>query len=322
MGETFYVGIDVCKAHLDYAYEGSKKSAQVDNSASGISKLVAECKSRGVSLVVVESTGNLQMPVVKALLDKGIPTSVVNPRQVRDFAKGMGQLAKTDKIDAHMLAQFARLVQPRVYVLPEPSTQELSALLSRRNQVIEILKAERVRRSSTHPSQQGRLDKHIEWLRQDLDQIDRAVDLAVQQSDKWKATDQLLRSVPGVGRILSGALLAWLPELGWLSGKQIAALVGVAPFNRDSGAMRGRRVVWGGREQVRSILYMAALTASRCNPVIKAFYDRLTEAGKPAKVALTACMRKLLTILNAMLKHGQPWQPPAPTPPAAQAPVA
>lgn len=306
MGELF-VGIDVSKAHLDYAFYGQAATEQVDNQPAGIAKLVADCKTRQVTLVVVEATGSLEMPVVAALLTAGVPTAVVNPRQVRDFAKGLGKLAKTDKIDAQTLAHFAQTVKPRVYVLPSSEAQALEALLTRRNQLIEMLTAERLRLSVTHRTVRERLQKHIEWLKAELDEVDKELDQSIKQSETWKAKDALLQSVPGVGRVLSTALLAWLPELGLLNGKEIAALVGVAPFNRDSGQMRGRRMIWGGREQIRTSLYMAALSATRYNPVIAAFYARLLKAGKPAKVALTACMRKLLTILNAMVKHGTRW---------------
>jgi transposase len=311
MGEV-YLGIDVSKAHLDYAYYGSSETAQVDNTAAGIAQLVAECKAGKVSLVVVEATGSLEMPVVAALLTAGIPTAVVNPRQVRDFAKGLGKLAKTDKIDAHTLAQFGFMVHPRVYVLPSQEAQALEALLTRRSQVIEMLSSERVRMHTVHFSQRARLEKHIDWLKGELEQIDSELNQSISQSETWKAKDQLLQSVPGVGRILSTSLLAWLPELGLLNGKQIAALVGVAPFNRDSGQWRGRRMICGGRAEIRSALYMAALSASRFNPLISTFYNRLIKAGKLPKVALTACMRKLLLILNAMIKHGTPWKNPEP----------
>lgn len=311
MGEL-YVGVDVSKAHLDYAFYGTNEAGQVDNQPAGISKLVAECKARQVTLVVVEATGSLEMPVVAALLSAGVPTAITNPRQVRDFAKGLGKLAKTDKIDALTLAHFGLIVKPRVYVLPAADAQALEALLTRRNQLLDMLTAERLRISSTHTSVRQRLEKHIEWLKAELAEIDKDLDQSIQHSETWKAKDRLLQSVPGVGRILSTAILAWLPELGLLNGKAIAALVGVAPFNRDSGLMRGRRMIWGGREQIRSTLYMAALSAMHCNPVIAAFYARLIKAGKPAKVALTACMRKLLTILNAMVKHNTTWKNPAP----------
>jgi transposase len=309
--DELYLGIDVSKAQLDYASSGSKETAQVENNGAGIGKLVAELKERQATLVVVEATGSLEMPVVAALLTAGVPTAVVNPRQVRDFAKGMGKLAKTDKIDAHTLALFGMTVKPRVYILPSAEAQALEALLTRRNQILDMLTSERIRLYTIHATQRARLEKHIEWLKSELEEIDNDLNQSISASDTWKAKDALLQSVPGVGRILSTSLLAWLPELGLLSGKQIAALVGVAPYNRDSGLMRGKRMIWGGREQIRSVLYMSALSASRFNPVISSFYNRLIKAGKPAKVALTACMRKLLTILNAMLKHGTFWTAPS-----------
>ena len=308
MGEL-YLGIDVSKAHLDYAYHGSTQSRQVENNVAGIAKLVAECKGREVTLAVVEATGSLEMKVVVALLTAGIPTAIANPRQVRDFAKGLGKLAKTDTIDAHSLAHFASVVKPRVHELPSEELQALEALLTRRNQLIDILTAERSRLSSTHASQRARLEKHIEWLKAEIDEIDKDLDHRIQSSEVWKAKDSLLQSVPGVGRVLSTTLLACLPELGLITGKEAAALVGVAPFNRDSGFMQGRRMIWGGREEIRSPLYMAALSAIRFNPVISAFHDRLIKAGKKPKVAITACMHKLLTILNSMVKHNSPWNP-------------
>jgi transposase len=310
MGEL-YVGIDVSKAHLDYAYHGTGQSWQVDNTAAGIERLIGECKRREVTLVVVEATGSLEMGVVVGLLTAGVPTAIANPRQVRNFAKGMGKLAKTDTIDAHILAHFASVAKPRVHMLATEERQALEALLTRRNQLIEMLTAERSRLSSTHASQRERLEKHIEWLRANIEEIDRDLDHSVKSCEVWKAKDSILQSVPGVGRVLSSSLLAWLPELGLLSGKEVAALVGVAPFNRDSGLMQGRRMIWGGREQIRSPLYMATLSATRFNPVISAFYARLIKAGKKPKVAITACMRKLLTILNAMIKHDTPWFPPS-----------
>jgi len=310
--DELYLGIDVSKAHLDYASIGTNETAQVENNAAGIAKLVAEFKEQQPTLVVVEATGSLEMPVVAALLTAGVPTAVVNPRQVRDFAKGMGKLAKTDKIDARTLALFGSTVKPRVYLLPSEEAQALEALLTRRNQILDMLSSEKIRLYTVHATQRASLVEHIEWLKAALEQIDNDLNQSISSSDTWKAKDALLQSVPGVGRILSTSLLAWLPELGLLSGKQIAALVGVAPYNRDSGQMRGKRMIWGGREQIRSVLYMSALSAARHNPVISSFYNRLIKAGKPAKVALTACMRKLLTILNAMVKHGTSWRIPSP----------
>lgn len=306
MGERF-VGIDVSKQHLDYAFHDAATSERVSNDADGISQLVQEVKAGQVRLVVLEATGGLEMPVVAALLQAGVPTAVANPRQVRDFAKGLGKLAKTDKIDSQMLAQFAQTVNPRVYVLPDAQAQALAALLDRRRQVIEMLTAERNRRLRVHASQKARLQAHIDWLNAELDQLEQDLDEIIRQTPTWKAKDEQLRSTPGVGRGLACALISDVPELGTLNRKKIAALVGVAPFNRDSGFFRGRRRIWGGREHVRTMLYMATLSATRFNPVIRSFYQRLIKVGKPFKVAMVACMRKLLTILNALIKNGTHW---------------
>jgi transposase len=235
---------------------------------------------------------------------------MVNPRQVRDFAKATGRLAKTDRLDAQVLAHFAQAVQPVPHPLPDAQTQELTALLTRRRQVVEMLTAEKNRLRATRSEVvRQRVQDHIRWLEQELAGLDRDLDHTIRESSLWREKDNLLRSVPGVGPVVSVTLLADLPELGTLSHHQIAALVGVAPLNRDSGRFRGKRMVWGGRGRVRAALYMAALSATRYNPIIKAFYHRLCGAGKARKVALTACMRKLLTILNAMLKHRQTWVP-------------
>ncbi len=311
MGETV-VGIDVSKGHLDYAFYGEAASYQVANDDSGIAKLVEALKGRSVTLVVVEATGGLEMPVVAALLHTGVPTAIVNPRQVRDFAKGLGLLAKTDQIDSHVLARFAQTVRPRVYVLPDEQAAALAALLARRRQLVEMLTMERNRRGSIHASQRERLQAHIDWLQAELDQLDDELDQAIRNTPAWKAKDEILRSSPSVGKGLSSALIIDVPELGTLNRKKIAALVGVAPFNRDSGQFRGRRMIFGGREHVRTTLYMATLNATRFNPIIRTFYERLMKAGKPCKVAIVACMRKFLTILNAMVKNGTPWSPPNP----------
>jgi len=234
---------------------------------------------------------------------------MVNPRQVRDFARATGKLAKTDQLDAQVLAHFAEAVRPTPYPLPDAQTQELTALLTRRHQVVEMLTAEKNRLRTTRESVRQRVQDHIRWLEQELADLDDDLERTLRESPLWREKDNLLRSVPGIGRVVSITLLADLPELGTLSCHQIAALVGVAPLNRDSGRFRGKRMVWGGRARVRAALYMAALAASRYNPIIKAFYHRLCEAGKARKVALTACMRKLLIILNSMVKHQQSWAP-------------
>jgi transposase len=234
---------------------------------------------------------------------------MVNPRQVRDFARATGRLAKTDRLDAQVLAHFATAVRPTPYLLPDAQTQELTALLTRRHQVVEMLTAEKNRLRTARESVHRRVQDHIRWLEQELADLDDDLEHTLRESPLWREKDNLLRGVPGIGRVVSITLLADLPELGTLSRHQIAALVGVAPLNRDSGRFRGKRMVWGGRARVRAALYMAALTASQHNPIIKAFYHRLCGAGKARKVALTACMRKLLIILNSMVKHQQTWNP-------------
>jgi transposase len=307
MGELF-VGIDVSKDHLDYALYNEKGSQRVDNNEAGIAKLVTSLKDRQVTLVVVESTGGLEMPVVAALLHEQVPTAIANPARVRSFAKALGKLAKTDAIDSQILALFAQSVRPRVHELPSEQAQALSALLMRRRQLIEMLTMERNRLFSVHKSQRPRLEAHITWLQKELDQFNQDLDQMIRDTPAWKAKDEQLRSTPGVGPVLSTTLLAEVPELGLLNRKEIAAVVGVAPFNKDSGNLRGRRMIQGGRAHVRTILYMATLSAIRYNPVIHTFYDRLKKAGKPFKVAMVACMRKLLTILNAMIKNGTCWK--------------
>jgi transposase len=260
------------------------------------------------TLVVLEATGGIEMPVAATLAVAGIPIAVVNPRQVRDFARATGRLAKTDSIDAKVLALFAAAVRPQVRPLPDANEQELGDILSRRRQLVEMITAEKNRlRSARSKAVRTHIQAHITWLETELANIDSDLKRIIRESPVWREKDDLLKSVPGVGPVLSTTLLADLPELGTLNRRQIASLVGVAPFNRDSGKLRGKRMIWGGRAAVRTVLYMSTLVATRRNPVIRVFYQRLCAAGKAKKVALTACMRKLLTILNAMLKHGTPW---------------
>lgn len=305
-----YVGIDVSAAHLDVGVRPSGEVKRYPNDTRGIATIMDEIVPLGPSGVVLEATGGFEMPIAGELELVGLPVSLVNPRQVRSFARATGKLAKTDAIDALLLAQFAEAVKPPVRPLPDEETRELRALVDRRRQLLEMLTSERnrLRRASKRV---GRLiQEHILWLRQQIDDLDKDISELIRSSPMWRAQEDLLRSVPGVGRVLSCTLLTHLPELGSLNRGQVAALVGVAPLNRDSGAFRGKRSVWGGRSAIRSALYMAALVATRHNPVIKAFYQRLCAAGKPKKVALTACMRKLLIILNSMLKRGTQWGPP------------
>jgi transposase len=301
------VGIDVSKARLDVAVRPTGRFA-VPNDDSGIAQLLDRLKAAPPTLIVVEATGGTELPLIGALAAASLPIVVVNPRQIRDFAKATGQLAKTDALDAQVLAHFADVVRPEPRPLPDAQTQELAALVTRRRQLIEMLTAEKNRLASARVVVRKQLRAHITWLERALDQADTDLAEALRQSPLWREKDELLRSVPGIGPVLATTLLANLPELGTLTHKQIAALVGVAPLNRDSGTLRGKRTVWGGRAQVRAALYMAAIVAARFNPVIRAFYQRLCAAGKAKKVALVACMRKLLTIVNAMLKHRTPWR--------------
>jgi transposase len=301
-------GIDVSKAQLDIALRPTGQGWQVPNEEEGITMLVARLQAVEPTLIVVEATGGMELPVTLALAAAGLPVAVVNPRHTRDFAKATGQLAKTDALDARVLAHFAEAVRPVPRPLPEAHAQELSALLGRRRQLIERLTAEKNRLSAAPVGLRPRMQAHLHWLEHALRDVDTDVARRIRTSPVWRVKDHLLQSVPGVGPVLSHTLVAQLPELGTLTRQRIAALVGVAPFNRDSGTLRGKRTVWGGRAHVRTILYMGTLVAVRFNPVLKTFYARLRAAGTAAKVALTACMRKLLAILNAMLKHQTPWQ--------------
>jgi transposase len=303
-----FIGIDVAKAQLEFAGRPSGVTGAVPNADDGIDALVEQLQACAPTLIVLEATGGYEAAVVAALATAGLPVVVANPRQVRDFARATGQLAKTDAIDAQMLALFAERVRPAPRPLPDEAAQALDALLTRRRQLIGMLTAERNRLLIARPAVRRDLHQHIRFLERRLREADDDLHSAVKASPLWRVKDDLLQSVPGVGRVVSLTLLAELPELGRVSHKEIAALVGVAPLNRDSGTLRGKRLVYGGRAPVRAALYMAALVASKCNPAIRAFYQRLRAAGKPAKVALTACMRKLLTILNAIARDGTPWQ--------------
>jgi transposase len=304
-----YIGIDVAKAQLEFACRPGEETGTVANDERGIGELVGRCQALTPMLIVCEATGGYEAALVAALATAGLPVVIANPRQVRDFAKATGQLAKTDAIDAQILALFAERVRPTPRPLPDEAVEALDALLTRRRQLVEMLTAERNRLLVARAPVRRDLQHPIRFLERRLREADADLHTAVKASPLWRVKDDLLRSVPGVGRVVSLTLLAELPELGRLSHKEIAALVGVAPLARDSGTLRGRRLVYGGRAPVRAVLYMAALVASRRNPVIRAFYERLRRAGKPAKLALTACMRKLLTILNAIARDGTPWQP-------------
>lgn len=306
-----FVGIDVAKAELVVSTQPTEERWTVANDERGVRTLVERLRSLEPQLLVLEATGGYELLCVAALAAAGLPVVVVNPRQVRDFAKATGQLAKTDRIDADILARFADKVRPSVRPLPDADAQELAALLARRRQLLDMLQAERNRlgqvfgRGKQHVKKS--LKSHIAFLEREVRMTDTDLGEMVRRSPAWRERDQLLQSVPGVGPVLSRTLLADLPELGRLSRREIAKLVGVAPLSRDSGTMRGRRFVQGGRASVRAVLYMAALVATKRNAVIRTFYLRLLAAGKPKKLALVACMRKLLTILNVMVRTAQRW---------------
>ena len=304
-----YVGIDVSKARLDMAVRPSGAPLSVAYDATGVTTVLTQLTHVQPVRIVVEATGGLEWPLVRALVDRALPVIVVNPRQVRDFAKATGQLAKTDTLDAQVLAHFAEVIQPALRAIPDPQTQELAALLARRRQVLAMQGAEQHRLDRAPDRVRKRIEAHLRWLRAELARLDTDLDDRIHQSPVWREREDLLQSVPGIGPVMSRTMLAELPELGVLNRKQIAALVGVAPFNRDSGRLRGHRTIWGGPAPVRTALYMATLVATRWNPVIRSFYQRLRAAGKAPKVALVAAMRKLLTMLNAMLHAGTPWQP-------------
>ena len=306
---TTYVGIDVSKDGVDVAVRPSGDSWRTPYDEAEVTLLVAKVQNLRPAGIVMEATGGLEVPLAAALAAVKLPVAVVNPRQVRDFAKSTGRLAKTDALDAHVLAHFAEAVRPEVRPLPDADTQEFNALTVRRSQLITMLVAEKNRLGRATRAVSPRIQEHIAWLEMEIGDLDSELRETLQRSPVWREKDDLLRSIPGVGEQISFVILAHLPELGTLDGKQIAALVGVAPMNRDSGIMRGRRSIWGGRSRVRSVLYMGALNASRCNPAIRDFYQRLLVAGKPKKVALTACMRKLLIIMNSMVKNDQRWDP-------------
>jgi transposase len=282
---------------------------QFINDQEGISQAVGYIRGLDPIGIILEATGRLEMPLTAALQAERLPVVIINPRQVRDFARAVGALAKTDAIDARILAQFGARITPQIRSLPSRKVREMGSLLSRRRQLIEILTAERNRLSIADEEVGPGIQTHIDWLEKALSDINADLDRRVKESPAWREKDELLKSVPGVGRVVSSTLLIELPELGCLNRRQIASLVGVAPLNRDSGTMRGKRTVWGGRAKLRATLYMAALVATKCNPIISAFYKRLLESGKAKKVALVACMRKLIVILNAMVKSMTHWHP-------------
>jgi transposase len=307
MSVSLYIGIDVAKAQLDVACHPTSVRWTVPHTTNGIGRLVRRLRRLQPTLVVLEATGGLELSVASELAAAALPVAVVNPRQVRHFAKATGQLAKTDALDAAVLAQFAEAVRPIARPLPDEATRQLEALVNRRRQLLTMLTAEQNRRSRGGRDMQEEIQGHIDWLELRVAELETVLGQQIRQSPIWREHDDLLQSMPGIGPVVSRTLLAELPELGTLNRRAIAALVGVAPLNRDSGVWRGRRRIAGGRGHIRAVMYRAAVTAARCNPAIRPFYQRLRTAGKTVKVALTACMRKILTILNAIMKHRNPW---------------
>jgi len=301
------VGIDVSKDALDVAAFTTNKKWHFSNEETGINQLIEELKVLSPVLVVMESTGGYETPLAYALYNAGIPCAVVNPREVRDFARATKKLAKTDSIDAQVLAHFAAVIKPEPRPLSDNQSQELEAILTRRRQITGMLTAEKNRMHTARKQVRDSIQAHIDYLEKELNQLNSNLKGRIEESPIQREKYELLQSVPGVGPNLSSTLLIELPELGNLNRRQIAALVGVAPINHDSGSKRGKRRIWGGRPQVRTALYMSTLVASRFNPVISEFYARLCATGKAKKIALVACMRKLLSILNSMLKHRVPW---------------
>ena len=300
-----YVGIDVSKARLDVAVRPSGEVRSYDNDEPGFAELATWLVPQSPRLVVVEATGGYQAPLVGALTVAGVAVAMVNPRQVRDFARASGLLAKTDRLDAEVIALFGEAMKPEPRPLPDQETTALAALVSRRKQLVEMITAEKNRLAAcTVPLVRADIEEHIKFLKRRLKDSDDELYSSIKKSPLWRVKEQILRSAPGIGRVTTCALIAQVPELGQLGSRQISALVGVAPFNRDSGTLRGKRTIWGGRAAVRQVLYMATLAAIRTSPSIKAFHDRLKAAGKPAKVAHVACMRKLLVRINAMVRDG------------------
>lgn len=302
-----WIGIDVAKAWVDVASTDGPAVRRFANDPAGITAVVTELTAQSPQLIVLEATGGHETALTAALAAAGLAVAVVNPRQVRDFARAIGQLAKTDRLDARLLARFAECIQPPVRPLPDATSQDLAALLARRRQLLEMRTAERNRRPTLAPRLRTRLDTHVVWLSQQIAELDRELDDTLRASPLWREKEDLLRSIPGIGPVVARTLLAALPELGTLTPEQAAALAGVAPLAHDSGQRTGPRRIGGGRATVRAALSMAVISAIRCNPPIKACYTRLRAADKPVKVALTACMRKLVIVANAVLRDGVAW---------------
>lgn len=308
LSAEIFIGIDVSKAHLDIAVHAPASSWQVENSDTGIATLVTQLQAHQPTLIVLEATGGFELMLVAELAAAKLPVVVTNPRRVRNFARATGKLAKTDKLDAQMLAHFASALRPELRVLPTIQEEHLTALLTRRRQIVDMLTVEKNRLHTVRATMRTDIEEHLTWLREKLAKLDVEIDDFVHGSPLWSDKDALLQTAPGIGRVTASTLVAMLPELGQLNRQEIAALVGLAPVNRDSGKKRGKRRIFGGRGAVRSVLYMATLSAIKHNPTLRKFYEQLLARGKEKKVAITACMRKLLVLLNAMVRSNQPWQ--------------
>ena len=303
-----FVGIDVSKNSLDIAILPSGERFKINYDEEGINEITGKLTENPPDLIVMEATGGLEMPLLTALAADNFNVVAINPRQVRNYARSIGRLAKTDRIDAEVIARFGEAVRPELRPIPDEKTIELRAFLVRRRQLIQMIVAEKNRLHKAAENVKPRIQTHIEWLEEELDTTNHDLENAIKNSPVWREREKLLKTVPGIGDVIASTLIADLPELGQLNRKEIAALVGVAPFNYDSGTIRGKRIIWGGRYHVRNALYMGVIVAIRYNPAIKNFYNRLVEAGKPKKVAIVACMRKLITILNSMVRNNTPWQ--------------
>ena len=311
MAPATYVGIDICKERLDVHVLPSGENFSVANTGVGLGELMVTLAPYDVRKILVEATGKLEVLTATTLHQHNLPIVVMNPRRIRDYARATGRLAKTDAIDAQVIARFARDVQPEVRPLPDQNQRRLADLIARRHQLVEMCVSERNRLHRTTQSDlRDGIESHIAWIRSEIKQVEASIANAISEDEEWQKKADLLQTVPGIGPFVAHTLVARLPELGEIGRREIASLVGVAPMNRDSGAMRGRMTISGGREDVRRALYMAAISGIRCNPILKENYTRLRGNGKPAKVAIVACMRRLLTILSAMVANGPPWQEP------------
>jgi transposase len=308
MSAAHFIGIDVSKEHLDIAIRPTKGLFRFLNTDEGVDALIQQFHPLKPTLIVLEATGRYHQLVLSRLLAAGLPAIAINPRQARDFARAIGRLAKTDAIDADVLAEFAEKIRPELRAIADEATQELEAICTRRRQLVTMLSAEKNRLHTAALRIRSEIQKHIHWLEKEISQLEKDMDKRIRSSPAWREKDDLLRTCKGIGPVTTHTMLSCLPELGTLSGRRIAALVGVAPFNDDTGKRNGPRHVQGGRLDVRAVLYMATLAAIRHNRTIREFHRRLIATGKAKKVAITACMRKLLTILNAMLRDKKPWQ--------------